>query len=441
MGADTVTKSQAADTATHGHKGPPKPVIALVVLAALGGLGYYLAPRFMPAPPPSDRITVSGRIEGYETNVGPKVGGRVDFIGYREGETVKAGDVLVKIADDDIQAQLRSAQAKKLRAQENAEETRYQIEACQDQIAEAELRVTQSGEDTRAQTNQAEANVATAQARLSESEAQLTQSQADLQLANVRKGRYAFLVSKGAVTTDENDQAQANADSQAALVKSRASSVEAAKKQLHVAEAALDQARSTRLNPGMMRAQKSNLGKQLIQAKYRLKSAQQEMAAAKADEEQIQANIAYLTIKSPIDGIVTARVVEPGAVVVPGQTLLSLINLDTVYMRGYVPEGAIGKIRVGQEAKIVLDSSPDKPFTGQISQIDPEGSFTPENIYFKDDRVKQVFGIKIRINQPDRFAKPGMPADATIMLDGSINGADSGSPSTSAVNSAATAGK
>ncbi len=121
--------------------------------------------------------------------------------------------------------------------------------------------------------------------------------------------------------------------------------------------------------------------------------------------------------------------------------MLSLINLDTVYMRGYVPEGAIGKIRVGQEAKIVLDSSPDKPFTGQISQIDPEGSFTPENIYFKDDRVKQVFGIKIRINQPDRFAKPGMPADATIMLDGSINGADSGSPSTSAVNSAATAGK
>ena len=108
MGADTVTKSQAADTATHGHKGPPKPVIALVVLAALGGLGYYLAPRFMPAPPPSDRITVSGRIEGYETNVGPKVGGRVDFIGYREGETVKAGDVLVKIADDDIQAQLRA---------------------------------------------------------------------------------------------------------------------------------------------------------------------------------------------------------------------------------------------------------------------------------------------------------------------------------------------
>jgi HlyD family secretion protein len=86
-------------------------------------------------------------------------------------------------------------------------------------------------------------------------------------------------------------------------------------------------------------------------------------------------------------------------------------------------------VRVGQEAKIILDSSPDKPFTGQISQIDPEGSFTPENIYFKDDRVKQVFGIKIRINQPDRFAKPGMPADATIMLDGSINGAENSASS------------
>ncbi|MBK7840072.1 MAG: efflux RND transporter periplasmic adaptor subunit [Candidatus Obscuribacter sp.] len=136
-----------------------------------------------------------------------------------------------------------------------------------------------------------------------------------------------------------------------------------------------------------------------------------------ADAQQIQANIAYLNIKSPIDGIVTARVVEPGAVVVPGQTLLSLIDLTKVYLRGYVPEGAIGRVRVGQTCQVKLDSSPDKPFEGKIIQIDPEGSFTPENIYFKDDRVKQVFGIKIGITQPDRFAKPGMPADALIKLD------------------------
>jgi HlyD family secretion protein len=110
-------------------------------------------------------------------------------------------------------------------------------------------------------------------------------------------------------------------------------------------------------------------------------------------------------------------VVEPGVVAVPGQTLISVIDLSTVYLRGYVPEGQIGRVRVGQKAKVFLDSSPDKPFEGTVIQIDPEGSFTPENIYFKDDRVKQVFGIKIAIAQPDRFAKPGMPADAEIIVD------------------------
>src|SRR5262249_26986386 len=106
----------------------------------------------------------------------------------------------------------------------------------------------------------------------------------------------------------------------------------------------------------------------------------------------------------------------PGAVVVPGQTLLSVINLNTVYLRGYVPEGQIGKVRVGQSSRVYLDSAPDQALASKVIQIDPEGSFTPENIYFKDDRVKQVFGIKIAINQPDGFAKPGMPADADILV-------------------------
>jgi len=400
------------------HKGPPRALVAIVVLAILGAVGWFFVwPSFAPKPSNPNELFVSGRIEGYETNVGPKVGGRVDFIGYREGDAVKRGDLLVKISDDDIQAQLRSAEAKKLRAQEQAAESEYQIRVVQGQIAEAQLRVTQSYEDMRAQIDQAEANVAQNQAKLSEAEAQLTQAKADLQLALVRKQRYAFLVSRGAVTLDENDQAETTYQSQTALVKSRESGVDAARKQLHVSQGALLEAKSTRLNPGMRSAQVNVLQEQLVQAKYKLKSAQHEVASALADAQQIQANIAYLNIKSPIDGIVTARVVEPGAVVVPGQTLLSLIDLTTVYLRGYVPEGAIGRVRVGQSCQVKLDSSPDKPFEGKIIQIDPEGSFTPENIYFKDDRVKQVFGIKIGINQPDRFAKPGMPADALIKLD------------------------
>lgn len=397
--------------------GIPKPVVAVAFIFLVGAVGWFGYEHFVPKPLDNRTIKVSGRIEGYESNIGPKIGGRVDFMAYREGDQVKKGDLLVKLSDDDIQAQLRSAQAKRHKAAALVDQAGYQIGVVNNQIDEAKLRVLQSSEDMRAQIDQADANVSQADARVSETEAQLVQAQSDLKLARIRKERYNFLVSRGAVTLDENDQVSTSAATSEAVVSAKASSVEAARKQLNVSRAALAQARSARLNPRMRQSQLRAFGDQLLQAQYQLKSAKQEELSAKADEEQILANIAYLSVKSPISGIVTARVVEPGVVAVPGQTLISVIDLSTVYLRGYVPEGQIGRVRVGQKAKVFLDSSPDKPFEGTVIQIDPEGSFTPENIYFKDDRVKQVFGIKIGITQPDRFAKPGMPADAEILVD------------------------
>lgn len=399
------------------RRGLPKLLVVLVTLCLLGGAGWIFCKQFWPQPTDTRAVKVSGRIEGYESNIGPKIGGRVDFVAYREGDQVKKGDVLVKISDDDVQAQLRSAEAKRRRAAALADQAGYQIGVVNNQIDEAKLRVLQSSEDMRAQIDQADANVAQADARVSETEAQLIQAQSDLKLARTRKERYSFLASRGAVTLDENDQVSTSAATSEAVVSAKSSSVEAARKQLNVSKAALAQARSARLNPRMRQSQLRAFGDQLLQAQYQLKSAKQEELSAKADEEQILANIAYLSVKSPISGIVTARAVEPGVVAVPGQTLISVIDLSTVYLRGYVPEGQIGRVRVGQKAKVFLDSSPDKPFEGTVIQIDPEGSFTPENIYFKDDRVKQVFGIKIAIAQPDRFAKPGMPADAEIIVD------------------------
>jgi HlyD family secretion protein len=101
-------------------------------------------------------------------------------------------------------------------------------------------------------------------------------------------------------------------------------------------------------------------------------------------------------------------------VVAAGQTVISLINLDTVFLRAYVPDGEIGKVRLNQHALVYYDSNPKHGVDGKVIEIDPKASFTPENIYFRDDRVKQVFGIKIMIDNPSNYAKPGMPADADI---------------------------
>jgi HlyD family secretion protein len=129
------------------------------------------------------------------------------------------------------------------------------------------------------------------------------------------------------------------------------------------------------------------------------------------------AQLGNLTITSPISGTVTVRSVEPGVVVSPGKTLLTVLDLNTVYLRGFIPQGQIGQVHVGQAAKVFLDSAPDRPFTARVSAIDAEASFTPENIYFKQDRVQQVFGVRLTIEQPDGLAKPGMPADAEIVLE------------------------
>jgi HlyD family secretion protein len=86
-----------------------------------------------------------------------------------------------------------------------------------------------------------------------------------------------------------------------------------------------------------------------------------------------------------------------------------------VYLRGFIPEGDIGRVRVGQPAKVFLDSDPKRPLAAKVAEIDAQASFTPENIYFQRDRVRQVVGVKLAITTPAGYAKPGMPADAELL--------------------------
>lgn len=391
-----------------------RPILLLVVLLAISAAFIFYAKK---PEGPVGVLELSGRVEGYETDVGAKIGGRVDLVRFREGEMVKAGELVAQISDDDIQAQARGASARIEKSKEQVEAARHKLDVIRSQISESDLRVSQSSEESDGKIRQWESTVAMSEAKLSQAKSELTRAQADLNLAKTRKERYEFLVSKGAVSRDEYDQVLSTHDSAVALVSAGNANVLAAEKELTAAQGQLAQAKSSRLSPQIQGAVKLSLQKQLLQAQHELKTAEHEVANSEADKDHTLANIAYLKIQSPIAGVVTARPVEPGAVIVPGQTILSIIDLNTVYLRAYVPEGQIGKVRVGQEAKVFLDASPDKPLSGKVAQIDAQASFTPENIYFKDDRVKQVFGIKIAIDSPSGFAKPGMPADAQLKLD------------------------
>jgi HlyD family secretion protein len=122
---------------------------------------------------------------------------------------------------------------------------------------------------------------------------------------------------------------------------------------------------------------------------------------------------------APFTGTVATRAAEPGEVVMAGTPIVTLVNLAEVYLRAFVPEGEIGRVRVGQPAHVFLDSAPATPIDAVVSRVDPEASFTPENTYFRSDRVKQVVGVKLRLHGAVGFAKPGMPADGEILVEGS----------------------
>lgn len=408
-GAQGQTTPERAKPSAHIRRILP----VLLILVGAGTAIWYALSRS-----PSDALEFSGRIEGYETDVGAKVAGRVMEVTVREGATVHKGQLLVKLDDDEIQAQVAGAEARIRAARQQEQNARLQLSVVESQINEAQLRWQQSKGDTLGRVSQAEAEVATATAQLKQAEAQVVEAQAQLKLARADRDRYAQLVQDGAVTQQQYDQRETAFQAAQATLESRQAAVAAAQRQVNAAQGNLTQSQTTSLNPDINTTQLNRFNTQLKQAEAELKAAQAEVANAVADRNRIQAQLKDLTINSPIDGVVTVRNVEPGVVATAGKTLLSVLDLNTVYMRGFIPEGEIGDVRVGQAAQVVLDSAPDRPLQARVTAIDSEASFTPENIYFKKDRVQQVFGVRLAIEEPGGFAKPGMPADGEILIEG-----------------------
>ncbi|MEH2337750.1 HlyD family secretion protein [Nostoc sp.] len=396
-------------------KGKLSPAVLIPVALLLIGAGvttwFFLLPHSE-----TNALRLSGRIEGYETDIGAKVAGRIESVAVREGDAVHKDQVIVKLDDAEIQAQLQGADARLDSIRKQEEQARLQINILESQIMENQLSLQQARGDAKGQIFQAESSVASSQAQLNQAIAQVEQAKSELKLTQINRDRYTKLVADGAVTQQQFDQAQTSLETALATLKSRQAAVDSYRKLVNSAQGQLTQAQSTALNPSIRNAQLGGLRAQLAQTRLKLAASQADVANAKASQQETKAQIAYLNVKSPIEGVVVSRSVEPGAVVSTGKTLLTVIDPKTVYLRGFIPQGEIGKLRVGQLAKVFLDSAPKEPLSAKIAAVDTEASFTPENIYFQQDRVKQVFGVKITIDNPNGFAKPGMPADAEISM-------------------------
>jgi HlyD family secretion protein len=153
------------------------------------------------------------------------------------------------------------------------------------------------------------------------------------------------------------------------------------------------------------------------------RSAQQDIEVAKANIRSARENLelakimlGYTTLRAPFSGVILTRQTELGEVMQPGTPVVTLADLDHVWLRAYVAETDLGRIRWGQAATIHTDTYPDKAYPGQISFISSEAEFTPKSVETHKERVTLVYRIKIDVQNPRHELKPGMPADATIHL-------------------------
>ncbi len=402
MSEPAANPATPATPAPKKRGGPPKPLIILVILAAIG---YGVWKKFFqPVPVPEGVVQLSGRIEGDDSAIAPKVAGRIAEIRFREGDTVKAGDIIATL--DDIQTKTREDEAQSAVAEADSRVTfaQQQIAIFQDQLRQNDLQLEQSKVDAEGRVHQAEAEVAAAQA-------QLAQQEGSLRIATFDRDAYTKLAKDGAVPQRQGEQATSTAIAQEAAVAAARRKVESANGSLNVAKSAL-------ANPGIREAASAGIRKQIAQQESQIAIQRVDAQRIRQQLTEAKQNRGDLVVVAPFDGTIATRTAEPGEVVQAGTPIVTLIDMSKVYLRGFVPEGQIGEVKVGQTARIFLDSNPSKPLEAFVSRVDPQATFTPENTYFRDDRVKQVVGVKLQLKTGIGYAKPGMPVDGEILVKG-----------------------
>jgi HlyD family secretion protein len=377
----------------------------VIVLALLVGVGLLIWRVFFAAPSVSPNVVaLSGRIEGDDSAVASKTMGRIIEIHVREGDEVEAGDVIAVLDDAQVRAREQQAEAALTVANAKTKSAQAQLAVLQEQLNQNQLSAGQSKEDAVGRVRQADAD-------LSAAEADLAQQEASLKLAQFDKDAYTRLAQTGAVSERQGKQSVSTAEQQEAAVA-------AAKRRVEAARGALTTARANLANPSIREAQVAGVRRQMLQQNAEVASNVAASEQAKYELVEAQANRQDLLIRAPFAGTVITRAAEPGEVVTAGTAIVTLLDLSKVYLRGFIPEGDIGKVKIGQQAHVYLDSNPKAPLDASVIRIDPQATFTPENTYFRDDRVKQVVGVKLQLKTGIGYAKPGMPSDGEILVQG-----------------------
>src|SRR5690349_8207126 len=327
----------------------------------------------------------SGTVEARNIRVGSEVGGRIDKVLVREGDAVQPGQVLITFDDKELQAALEQSRAGALKAERG-----YRPE----EIAEARAAAQQAKADYEMRKNgYRKEDVGAAQDDLERAKADEIRTRLDFE-------RYDALAKKDLVSKQQRDTAEANWKMALAQKEMSQHKYDQMQHGYRPEEIASAEARYLQTQANLEKMEHGNRREDIEQAK----------AAYALDEARFRER----QVVAPSAAVVEVLDVRPGDLIAPNTPVATLLEKDQTYVRIYIPETELGRVKVGQKAEVRVDSFPKAVFDGEVEQINQQAEFLPRNVQTREERIHQVFGVKIRINDSGGHVLPGMAADVTL---------------------------
>lgn len=327
----------------------------------------------------------SGTVEARDIRVGSKIGGRIDKVLVREGDSVKAGQVLITFDDKELLASLAQSHANAEKAERG-----YRSE----EIAEAQAAAAQAkAEYDQRRNGYRQEDIDVAQADLDRATADEIRTHLDFQ-------RYDSLAQKDLVSKQQRDTAEANWKMALAQKENAQHKLDELRRGYRPEEIAAAEARYHQTEATLEKLERGNR--------------REDIDAARAALAYDEARFRERQVLAPADATVEVLDVRPGDLIPPNTPVATLLERDQIYVRIYIPETVIGHVHLGQKAEIRVDSFPNQIFPGVVEQINQQAEFLPRNVQTREERVHQVFGVKVRIDDSSRHVLAGMAADVKL---------------------------
>lgn len=346
-------------------------------------------------------LRLPGVVEIQEVRLGSKIGGRVTKTAVREGELVEAGQVLVMFEAPEMQAQYEQWQARLQTADAELEKAKNGPRSEEIQAAKAAV------EAAKARWQRLQAGWREEEKRQAQAEWEL--AEADLKVARAEFDRVEKLFRQNSLSRTDYDTAWARwriAQGRADAARARNEMLKVGSRPEDIAEAAAEMAKA-----------KANLDLLLAGTRSEdLAAAAARVSEAQGKLREIKANLDEATVRAPERALVEVLAVRKGDLISPNQPVIRILRADDLWVRVYVPETELGKVRLNQSVDVTIDAYPGKRFAGSVMQIASESEFTPRNVQSVDERRHQVFGLKVQVPNPQGVFKSGMAAEVYIPL-------------------------